>query len=214
MLTTRKNLPLGLKIAYSIFMIVFVPCYWLAYGPTNFLYFCDIALFVTLIAIWRESALLASAAAVGILIPQILWVLDFSLRFIGAAPTGMTAYMFDNNIAVFYRGLSLFHGWLPFLLLYMVWRLGYHRLGVWLWTMTAERLLLISYFFLPAPPGSQRITGATNPPVNVNYVFGLNDAAPQSWMPELAWLGLLMIGLPLLIFLPTHFGLKRWRPAS
>ena len=214
MSTARTKLPMSLKVAYSIFMAIFIPCYWSSYGPTNFLYFCDVALFITLIAIWRENALLASAAAVGILIPQLLWVIDFSLRFIGAAPTGMTAYMFDDNIAVFYRGLSLFHGWLPFLLLYMVWRLGYDRLGLWFWTVTAEILLLVSYFFLPAPTGSPRIAGVTNPPVNVNYVFGLSDAAPQAWMPELAWLALLMIGLPLLIFLPTHYGLKKWRAAS
>jgi hypothetical protein len=33
--------------------------------------------------------------------------------------------------------------------------------------------------------------------VNVNYVYGLSDAAPQTLMPQLAWLALLVTALPL-----------------
>jgi hypothetical protein len=44
--------------------------------PTNFLYFCDIALFLTLAGLWLDSPLLISMCAVGILAPQALWVLD------------------------------------------------------------------------------------------------------------------------------------------
>ena len=32
----------------------------------------------------------------------------------------MTDYMFDADHSLFLRGLSLFHGWLPFLLVYLV----------------------------------------------------------------------------------------------
>ena len=31
---------------------------------------------------------------------------------------GMAGYMFDPKLPLFVRGLSLFHGWLPFLLLH------------------------------------------------------------------------------------------------
>ena len=31
------------KVAYSAFVAVVVPCYWVTYSPWNFLYFCDIA---------------------------------------------------------------------------------------------------------------------------------------------------------------------------
>ncbi len=204
MSTTKPRLPMAIKIAFTAFMAILVPSYWMSYGPTNFLYFCDVALFFTLVAVWRENALLASAAAVGILIPQVLWVVDFSARFFDLAPTGMTAYMFDANLALFYRGLSTFHGWLPILLIYLVYSLGYDKRAFWLWTVTAETLLLICYFFMPAPPGPERIPGMTNPPVNINYVYGLSDQAAQTMMPEFAWLGLLMLGLPLLVFFPTH----------
>ena len=43
----RAALPL--KVAYTAFMAVLIPVYWHYYGPTNFLYFCDVALILTLI---------------------------------------------------------------------------------------------------------------------------------------------------------------------
>mgnify|MGYP003348486691 CR=1 FL=1 len=71
------RVPLAVKLGYTAFMAVLVPVYWANYGPTNFLYFCDIALFLTLAAVWMESALLAGMAAVGIIAPQMLWCADF-----------------------------------------------------------------------------------------------------------------------------------------
>ena len=56
----RNRIPLTLKIAYTAFMVVLVQTYWIEYGPTNFLYFCDVALFFALGAVWLESPLLAS----------------------------------------------------------------------------------------------------------------------------------------------------------
>src|SRR6185503_10820605 len=111
-----NRIPLWLKLALTAFMLVLVPVYWHYYGPTNFLYFCDAALFVTLVGIWIESPLLISMAAVGILAPQALWVLDFVLNIFGVSALGMTDYMFKHENSRLLRGLSLFHGWLPFLL--------------------------------------------------------------------------------------------------
>ena len=77
MTQTASRVPLPLKLAYTAFMAVLIPVYWHYYGPTNFLYFCDVALILTLIAIWPENALLISMCAIGILVPQALWVADF-----------------------------------------------------------------------------------------------------------------------------------------
>ena len=115
-LAAARRIPLWLKIAYSGFLTVMIPVYWLNYGPTNFLYFCDVALLLTLVGIWREDALLISLPAVGILLPQMLWCADFLVHLCGGKMTGMTGYMFDAKLPLFLRGLSLFHGWLPFLL--------------------------------------------------------------------------------------------------
>ena len=80
-----------LKLAYTTFVCVLVPYYWVTYTPWNFLYFCDIALLVTLAALWLESPFLVSTQAVGILLPQALWVVDFAARFVaGVHVTGMT----------------------------------------------------------------------------------------------------------------------------
>ena len=202
-----NRLPLWVKVAYSAFMAVLVPVYWANYGPTNFLYFCDTALLIALVAIWIESPLLASMCAVGIIGSQTLWVIDFVLNIFGVKLTGLTDYMFMADHSLFLRGLSLFHGWLPFFLVYLVWRLGYDRRGLPAWTMLASGLILISFFFMPPPrpdPGLE--------PVNIDYVWGFSDTEPQHWMPPGLWVTGLMILMPLILFIPTHFLLRRTMP--
>jgi hypothetical protein len=126
----------------------------------------------------------------------------------------MTDYMFDENLSLFARGLSFFHFWLPLVLVWLVWRLGYDRRALVGWTLLAWALQLTSYFAMPAPPPPGH---DPNLPVNINYVFGFSDAAPQMWMPAGAFLALMMIGLPLAVFMPTHRWLlacgKRCAPA-
>ena len=148
----EEKIPRWVKIAYTAFVAVLVPYYWLEYGPTNFLYFCDVALLMTLVGMWRESALLVSMPAVGIVLPQTLWMVDFLAQCAGVPLTRMTAYMFDEKYALFTRGLSFFHFWLPPLLLWLVWRLGYDRRALRMWSYLAWGLLTICYLFLPPPP--------------------------------------------------------------
>jgi hypothetical protein len=203
------RLPLWLKLAYTAFMAVLVPVYWHFYGPTNFLYFCDIALFLTLAGIWIESPLLISMCAVGILAPQTLWVIDFLAGSVGLTITGMTDYMFDAERSLFLRGLSLFHGWLPILLVILVWQLGYDRSAFWAWTVLAWILIPFCFFFMPPPSPDHGLA-----PVNINYVWGPSDEEPQQWVHPGVWLAGLMIGMPLLMFLPVHLLLNRTMPAA
>ena len=207
-----RRVPRPVAVVYTAFLAVLVPVYWLYYGPTNFLYFCDVALFLTLISVWTHRSLPASAAAVGILVPQAVWVVDFFVTLSGGELLGMTDYMFEfgNNEELFLRALSFFHFWLPFLLGYVVWKLGYDRRGLVLWTVLAWVLMLVGYFLLPAPGEiDPEMPGAHLIPVNVNYVFGPATDAAQTWVHPLAWLGGLLVGLPALVFLPTHLALKR-----
>ena len=196
-----RRVPLGVKLAYTAFLAVLVPYYWMTYGPTNFLYFCDVALFCTLAAVWTGHPLPASAAAVGILLPQTLWCVDFLGTLVGRPVVGMTAYMFDGGIDPFARGLSFFHFWLPWLLVWLVGRLGYDRRAWACWSAASCGLLLVGYFLLPGPPAPVE---DPNLPVNVNYVHGLSDEAPQTWVSPLGWLTGLLVGLPLAVYLPTH----------
>ena len=197
-----RRVPLWGKLLYTAFVCVLVPYYWAAYGPTNFLYFCDTALLMTCVALWMESPLLASMPAVGILLPQALWCVDFLGGLVGLHVIGLTDYMFNPDLTLFTRGLSFFHFWLPFLLLWLVWRLGYDRRALIGWTCLAWVLLLICYYLLPAPPPPP---GFPNLPVNVNYVYGFSDQQAQQWLPPLAYFALLMVALPIIIFLPTHY---------
>lgn len=199
MLTSR--IPMTVKFAYTLFMAVLVPFYWITYGPTNFLYFCDVALFLGLASVWTEKPLFASMAAVGIIVPQAVWVVDFLGTLIGHPVIGMTAYMFDSNLSLFARGLSFFHFWLPFFLIYLVWQLGYDRKALPYWTVLAWCLIVVCYLWLPAPPASAE---SPNTPVNVNYVYGLDEEAPQTWMSERAWMLTMLVGLPVFVYLPTH----------
>lgn len=210
--TPTGLIPLWAKLAYTVFVAVLVPTYWRAYGPTNFLYYCDVALLMGLAAAWTGRSLLASAPAVGILIPQAVWMVDFLGTAAGLEMTGMTAYMFDEKKSRFLRGLSFFHFWLPLALLWFLHRLGYDRRAFWTWATIAWVLMPVCYFLMPGPPTNP---DDPNTPVNINYVYGMKDEAAQTWMPPLAWLAFLMVGLPLLVYLPTHLVLKRvFRPPA
>ncbi len=206
-----RRLPLALKLGYTAFMCVLIPVYWSKYGPTNFLYFCDVALLLTLAGVWLENSLLISMSAVGILIPQMLWCADFLTQATGHRLVGMTAYMFDPQRSLFLRGLSFFHGWLPFLLFYLVRKLGYDRRAWIAWTALAWALCLISFFFLP--PASPDFAGKLTPN-NIDYVWGFNDAHPQTWMPPGLFLACWMAALFALVYTPTHWFLSRTRQTS
>jgi len=99
------------------------------------------------------------------------------------------------------RALSFFHFWLPMLILYLVWKLGYDKRALLGWTLIAWAAMLISYYLLPAPGDALDFA---NQPNNVNYVFGPNGDMRQTWMSETGWFAVMMVGLPTLIYAPTH----------
>ncbi len=207
-----RKIPLAFKLAYSAFVAVLVPVYWHSYGPTNFLYFCDVALLLTLVGIWRESALLVSMCCVGILLPQIFWLVDFLCHFLGLSVTGLTGYMFRPSIPLFARGLSLFHGWLPLVLIWLTGRLGYDRRAFKAWGILATVLVLVSYLFLPALGAVQP---NPNTPVNVDYVYGFSDKMPQHWMNQNLYVVVYLAALCGVVFFPTHRLLRKIvRPAT
>jgi hypothetical protein len=191
--------PVWLKIAYTAFVAVMVPTYWVSWGPANFLWFCDVTVLLTTVALWLESPLLASMQAVGAVTLQATWIVDFVGRVItGRHLTGTTEYMFDAEEPFFTRCLSGFHGWLPLLLLWLVWRLGYDRRALRLQTAVACMLLVLSCFAVPGP---------TTPVGNLNKVFGPNDKEPQTFAPMSVWVAGLMVFYTVCFFLPGHIDL-------
>jgi len=192
----------GLKIVYTLFVAVLVPSYWLLRGPDNFLWASDIALIATVYALWREDALVASIMAVGTVLPDLVWCLDYLAHLVAGRDMlgfNATAYMFDTATPWPVRGLSLFHLFLPFTLLWIVYRLGYDRRALACELVLAWIVLAASYWL-------------SSPTDNINWVYGFGSA-PQTWMPPLLYLLLVMLGFPLLVFIPSHLLLCRLFPA-
>lgn len=197
---TSPTIPMAVKVAYSAFMAVLVPYYYHAYGPANFLWFCDVALIVTLIGLWTDSKFLISTQAVAIVFPQFLWVADFFFNMATGQPlVGLATYMFDPEISLFVRGLSLFHGWLPILLLWLVWRMGYDRNAWKAQIAICSGVLLTAFLVLPGPD---------TPAGNVDKVFGWGETA-QTAMAPVAWLGIVMLAYPLLVYIPSHLVFRK-----
>jgi len=90
-----------------------------------------------------------------------------------------------------------------------VWKLGYDRRAPVGWTLLGWALLLVCYFLMPAPPTAEGVD--PNLPVNINYVYGFSDEAPQTFLPQLVYLALMFVLLPLAVCLPAHAILKRWQ---
>jgi hypothetical protein len=193
-----RGIPLWLKLAYTAWMAVWVPAYWVEFGPSNFLWLCDVANLVVCLALWLESPLLFSAQACGVLLVQIGWAVDVLGRLLlGVHPIGGSEYMFDPTEPVYTRILSsFFHLAMPVLLLWAIARLGYHRRGIYLQTALAWVVLPLSFL----------VAGAE---LNLNWVWGPFGKQQDMLAP---WLYLLvtMAAYPVLLFLPSHLALRWW----
>ena len=191
-------IPLWLKVSYTVFTMVTIAVNLMKYPLWNFLWFSDIALIATVPALWLESSLITSTMLVGVLLPEILWNgAFFGQLAAGRKLFGLTDYMFDPTKPKYLRAISLFfHVLLPFLLVWMATRLGYDSRALVAQTALAWVVLPLSYWL-----GDPKME-------NLNWVFGWTAEA-QTRIPPLAYLGLVMVGFPLLIYLPTHLVLLR-----
>lgn len=197
---TPPRVPLWLKLFHTAFLAVLIPIYWKDHGPANFLWFSDIALFVLLFALWLENRFLASTQALSVGLLETGWVLDFLIALVlGKSLLGMSAYMFDPELPLYLRGLSLFHLWLPPLLFWLVWRLGYDRRALAAQTLVCWVVLPVCYFL-------------STRKANINWVFGLGKEDPPEWLASPRFLFGLMLFLPVCVYLPTHLLLSKLFP--
>ncbi|MDQ3951160.1 MAG: membrane-associated protein [Gemmatimonadota bacterium] len=187
-----EALPLWAKVAYTVFLAIIVPAYWVRNGLANFLWFSDIALLATGAALWLESSLLASAMAVGVFLPELIWNVSYFGRLLtGAHVTSLADYMFDARKSRFMRTLSLLlHVVMPGALVWMLVRLGYDSRALLVQTALAWVVLPVTY-------------AVTDPAKNINWVFGLGHPPRRRFSPRVHLL-VLMLGFPLLVYLPTH----------
>lgn len=199
----RGAIPLWLKIGYTAWFLVWVPMYAANAGPANFLWLCDVANFLILIALWTEHRLLFSAQAVGVVVIQLSWIVDVAARItLGFHPIGGTEYMFDPTEPVVVRVLSLFHLWVPILLLWAVRRLGFDARAWKLQSLICGMILPLSFL--------------ADPELNLNWLwrpFGVEQTLLPPWLYLLACVAL----YPLLLFIPSQLLIGAWArraPAS
>jgi hypothetical protein len=154
-----KKIPSYIKLLYTAFLAILIPTYWVNYGPGNFLWISDVTLFLGFIAVVFENKLVASIGAVGGLILESFWTVCFSSDlFLNIHLCSIADYMFDPALPLWLRLLSLFHVVLPFLLIWLVLRLGYHRKAIFFQIPFSLILLMVCWL-------------CTKPAANVNWVY-------------------------------------------
>lgn len=180
--------------------MVWVPAYWHTWGWTNFLLLCDLAVFISVWAFWRGSALLLSSQAVSMLLVGILWAADaasFSLarwHIIGG-----TNYLWDARFPLLVRLLSIYHVALPATLVWALRRTGYDPRGWKLQSALAAVITVLSRFGDPAK--------------NLNFAFR-EPLFGQQWGPAPVHLAIVLIVVIFGIYWPTHRLLARWIPPA
>lgn len=195
-----SSIPEWFKIGYTLAVLAFMVVYWQRYGPRNFLWFSDIALIGAVPAMWLESGLVSGTLACMVLLPEVLWNVDYVLRIIlKRRITGLTEYMFDASIPRWLRAISLFHVPLPLVMVWLVVAYGYPAASLPVAAGTAAVVLALSYLL-------------SSREKNINWVFGLGRV--QHRLPQPLYLGLLYAGFVLVVFLPTHWILMRVFPSA
>ena len=199
--SNEPGLPLWLKIAWTVLTIATFSAYLRYYSfPHSCLWFSSLALLLTCVGLWLEHPLLLSMQAVSVAFLELVYTIDFFVRLTtGVFLTGLSVYFFQaEDSPAWVRAFSLFHIPLPFVLLWLLWKLGYDRRAVVAQTVFAWVLLPACYLF-------------TDPADNVNWVFGPNEHRWE-WMPSWGWVLLLMVVFPVLIYLPSHWVFQRIFP--
>ena len=196
------RIPLWLKVVWTACVMAWIPLYWRQYGLQNFLFFCDLGNLFLAAALWLESPLLFSWQATGLLLFQTLFTIDLVGALVsGRHLIGGTEFMFDTNVSLGIRLLSLFHVVTPPLLLWGIWRLGYDRRGWKYQTLAAWIVVPINYFWRPEQ--------------DVNWARGPFFREQQAVPGLLYLLGYLLI-VPAVVYFPTHRFLLwltgRWHP--
>jgi hypothetical protein len=194
------RVPLWLKIAWTLWLIIWAPAYWHRYGLQNFLFFCDIGNVLIGIGLWLESGLIFSWVACGLLLFQTLYTIDIGGALLtGHHLIGGTEYMFDPYLPLWIRLLSLFHVVTPFVLLWAIRTLGYDGRGWKLQTLMTWIVVPINYFWRP----EQDVNWARGPFFHEQHA-----------MPGYIYLLGYLVLVPVCVYLPTHWFLvwlaRRW----
>lgn len=195
-MASQRGIPGTIRLTFTVWMAVWTPIILWSYGPQNFLWLCNIAQFLVLYSLWTDDRLILSSQAGTVCLIGLVWVLDFIPAIAsGGATATVTAYMFNPDYPLPTRIASIYHVFLPALILTVLHHRGYDRRGVWLQCVIGGLAVIGSWLF-------------TDEERNINWV-----AAPfhveQVWMPDAAWVVVMLVLYPLVLYFPGH-GLVLW----
>jgi hypothetical protein len=191
-----------MRWAAVAWLAVWIPTYLQVWGWYNFLFFCDVAVLLTCLGLWRGNALLLSSQAVGAIVINLLWTLDAAWRLLlGRHLIGGTEYMWDANYPLWIRFLSLFHVVWPLLLLWAVRRTGYDPRGIVLQSGIAVVVMVLSRIV-------EEMFAIGK---NLNFVM-TDPIFHRSWGQAPVHLTFHLIVLIAVIYWPTHLVLRRFLP--
>jgi len=192
-----SRFPTWIRWGALCWLLIWIPAYWHTWGAANFLHLCDVAVVLTCVGLWSNSALLLSSQAVSSLLIDTAWAVDAAARFLsGRHLIGGTEYLFDASFPLWVRMLSLFHVGMPFLLLWALKRVGYDRRGGILQCALAIPVVVLSRW-------------AATPKTNINFVY-TDPFFHRAWGPAPLHILAVLAFLAFLVYLPTHLLLCRF----
>jgi hypothetical protein len=192
----RGALPDGWRWGALLWLAIWIPAYAVTWGWRNFLALCDVAVLLGCLGLVTGSRLLIGSQALPAVLVGGLWLCDVTARLLsGAHLFGGTEYMWDSQVPLAVRLLSLFHLLLPVVLVSAVRRLGYDRRALPLQAALTAALLVAA-----------RVAGGGR---NLNYVLR-EPLFGRSLGPAPLHLTAVLIGIVILVYLPTHVALGRW----
>ena len=182
----------------ALWLAVWLQTYSMVWGVANFLYICNVAVILSCLGFLFESPLLISSQALVSILGSLFWVIEFSYDLVtGHALFGGTQYMMDASIPHWVRCLSLYHIFLPLLLLWGLLCLWYDRRGWKLQGVISLLVLSLSRF--------------TDPAKNINFVFQ-DPLLHRSWGNAFLHVIVIWLGLIVILYWPTHMVLCRLFP--
>jgi hypothetical protein len=181
-----------------LWLLIWIPAYWLTWGLSNFIQLCDIAVLLTCIGLFTDSSLLISSQAVSSLLIDLAWTLDAGWQLCaGHHLTGGTEYLFDPQYPLPVRLLSLYHVAMPLVLLWALGRVGYDARGFQL------QCAIVPLAFIAA-----RFT-----PVQKNMNFAFSDPFfHRSWGPPPVHVAVSVLFMVVVVYYPTALFLRRLIP--
>jgi hypothetical protein len=191
-----QKIPLWFKVIGTLLCGAILLFNAITYTLVDLLWFCDVAMILVIMGLWRENSLQLSLATLASIGPQFAWQLDYFYQLMsGKSLFGFTDYMFAENNPVINYIVSLFHVWMPVILIYSLYFVRYDQRALKIQSGLSLLLILLSYGLTSDMFG---------PAGNLNQVYGPSANAPQTWMHPGLWLLVIWIYTIVIIYVPTH----------